>query len=546
MLRSTLLVLAVSLNNQIFFVSYTLYSLNKFNLEFVIMVDFFSLMFRRAVLIISRIVVLYSREYIFNEKFYLRFHVILLMFVFSIMLLIFSLNIISLILGWDSLGLTSYLLVIFYQSAKAANAGMLTALRNRVGDVFIIIRCAIRTIAESSNFFIINLFYIRPWKTCLFIIFLARITKRAQIPFSAWLPAAMAAPTPVSALVHSSTLVTAGVYLMIRFNGVFIAGVAIEACLWLGTLTILIAGMAALNEFDTKKIVALSTLRQLGLIISCLASSSFMVSYFHLITHAFIKAILFLSIGNLIHRSNDYQDIRKRRMLTSGFPISSSFILVANIGLAGTPFLAGFYSKDMWLEMFLIREINYVFLRLFFLRVFLTVAYRVRLMVFVIRKRNFLLPYTYIRDQSFVCLIRMGTLWVCTLICGNFLSWVLFKTSNLPVIRLVSKNVTIDIVSLRAILVLIMYIYGKKTDATWFSINLWGLPVFRGAILATIFLNIRRKFWVYVDQTRQIETFFFGLKTIAPTMDVSSVRSNLIWILKITLGCLLLVLILLY
>ena len=157
----------------------------------------------------------------------------------------------------------------------------------------------------------------------------------------------MAAPTPVSALVHSSTLVTAGVYLTFRFFYVFQINNIIEALLTIGTLTILIAGIAALKETDAKKIVALSTLSQLGLIISALGLCLHKIAFFHLITHAFIKAMLFISIGNLIHSSIDYQDIRKSRIIFNMFPMSRCFFFIGNLGLCGFPFLAGFYSKDL-------------------------------------------------------------------------------------------------------------------------------------------------------------------------------------------------------
>jgi len=143
------------------------------------------------------------------------------------------------------------------------------------------------------------------------VIILSACTKRAQMPFSAWLPAAMAAPTPVSALVHSSTLVTAGVYLLIRINILLVNLQLLEGLIFLGTCTILIAGGAAILEIDIKKIIALSTLSQLGVIIIVLGAGSPILSYFHLLSHAFFKAILFICAGLVIHNIKDYQDIRK-------------------------------------------------------------------------------------------------------------------------------------------------------------------------------------------------------------------------------------------
>merc|ERR1712141_217040 len=164
----------------------------------------------------------------------------------------------------------------------------------------------------------------------------AAITKRAQIPFSSWLPAAIAAPTPVSALVHSSTLVTAGVYLLIRMNLIII-------------------------EIDMKKIIALSTLRQLGIMMLILGMGNPILSFFHLLSHAFFKAILFICAGIVIHNIKDYQDIRKMGIGYSNINFCVSIILIANISLCGLPFLSGFYSKDLIIEILIIKGKNFFF-----------------------------------------------------------------------------------------------------------------------------------------------------------------------------------------
>merc|ERR1711872_1211591 len=150
----------------------------------------------------------------------------------------------------------------------------------------------------------------------IIILTLSACTKRAQIPFSAWLPAAIAAPTPVSALVHSSTLVTAGVYLIVRLNFVFSNSKSTNTLLFIGIMTILLAGAAAMFEIDIKKIIALSTLRQLGVIIIILGAIEPLLSFFHLLSHAYFKAILFMCAGMVIHNIKDYQDIRKIRIIS--------------------------------------------------------------------------------------------------------------------------------------------------------------------------------------------------------------------------------------
>merc|ERR1712203_525449 len=204
---------------------------------------------------------------------------------------------------------------------------------------------------------------------------LSASTKRAQIPFSAWLPAAIAAPTPVSALVHSSTLVTAGVYLIVRLNFVFSNSNSTNTLLFIGIITILLAGAAAIFEIDIKKIIALSTLRQLGVIIMILGAIEPLLSFFHLLSHAYFKAILFMCAGMVIHNIKDYQDIRKIRII----PLTFRVMTVANLSLCGLPFLSGFYSKDMILEVIIISNINLVIFILIIVATFFTVAYSCRM-----------------------------------------------------------------------------------------------------------------------------------------------------------------------
>lgn len=212
------------------------------------------------------------------------------------------------------------------------------------------------------------------------LVILAALTKRAQMPFSAWLPAAIAAPTPVSALVHSSTLVTAGVYLLIRFN--FILGLR-NFLFLIGTLTIFISGFGANFETDLKKIIALSTLRQLGLMIITLGLGYSEYAFFHLMTHAMFKSLLFLCAGVFIHSIGDLQDIRIMGGLAVSSPVTSFYFICSSMALCGFPFLSGFYSRDMILELFFITGINFFMLIVIFLSTMFTLTYSVRLLYFI-------------------------------------------------------------------------------------------------------------------------------------------------------------------
>lgn len=217
----------------------------------------------------------------------------------------------------------------------------------------------------------------------MLLLLVAASTKRAQVPFSAWLPAAIAAPTPVSSLVHSSTLVTAGVYLLFRFSEWLAYRACLPYLLTAGAFTIILAGITALKELDIKKIVALSTLSQLGLIMTAIGLGLYEIAYFHLLTHAFFKALLFIAVGNMIHLSRDFQDLRKISLIEFCFPVSLSFSLVANLRLCGLPFLAGFYSKDLVLELILLGPKSVGVSFLIFTAVALTVMYSVRFVFYI-------------------------------------------------------------------------------------------------------------------------------------------------------------------
>lgn len=271
--------------------------------------DWVRFSFGRVVLFISGSVLLFTSTYMGNDPFLPRFVFLVLLFVLSMCFLIFIPNLVTLLLGWDGLGLVSFLLVVYYQNHKSLGAGIITVLTNRIGDVIILLR--IGWFLSQGHWNV--LFLERDGLSCfiVFSIFVAGLTKRAQVPFSRWLPAAMAAPTPVSALVHSSTLVTAGVYLLVRFSDFLFELPWFRSCLLVvSVLTMLMAGIRANVERDIKKVIALSTLSQLGVIMFSLSLGIVELTLFHLYTHALFKAILFLCAGSVIHRCQHVQDFR--------------------------------------------------------------------------------------------------------------------------------------------------------------------------------------------------------------------------------------------
>nr|UGS80197.1 NADH dehydrogenase subunit 5 [Dagualachesilla anchicayaensis] len=388
--------------------------------------DWMSSSFMSFVFFISFTVVLYSISYMSSEKYMGMFIFLVFSFVISMGLLIISPNLISLLLGWDGLGLTSYCLVIYYQNIKSYNAGMLTAMSNRIGDVMILL-----SIAWMMNFGSWNYLFYFNYNKDLFIIIgvfimFAAMTKSAQIPFSSWLPAAMAAPTPVSALVHSSTLVTAGVYLLIRFNMIFDNFYIHMFMLIISVLTMFMSGLGAIFENDLKKIIALSTLSQLGLMISTLSLGMYTCSFFHLLTHALFKSLLFMCAGYIIHNMKDCQDIR-----FMGCVVNQSFLLsvnfnVSNLSLCGMPFLAGFYSKDMILEIILMNNMNLFIFILYFMATFFTVVYTFRLIYFSMINNFNLFSFYNFHSNDYMMIIMMSLMLMFVIFGGSFMSWLIF------------------------------------------------------------------------------------------------------------------------
>lgn len=378
--------------------------------------------------LISSVVIYYRKSYISSELNLNRFIILVLLFVFSIILLIISPNIIRIFLGWDGLGLVSYCLVIFYQNIKSYNAGILTALSNRIGDVIILIVVSWILNYGSWNYIFYLDFIKNDYRIIIIgrLIILAAITKRAQIPFSSWLPAAIAAPTPVSALVHSSTLVTAGVYLLIRFNVLLCEIFFIKILLLLSGLTIFIAGISANYEFDLKKIIALSTLRQLGLIIRILRIGFPDLAFFHLLTHAIFKALLFICAGAVIHIINDIQDIRFIGGISLYIPLTSLCLNISNLALCGIPFLAGFYSKDLILEIVRIRNLNIFIFFLYYVSTGLTIYYTLRLLIYLIINDYNLICIYNLYDEDYIILKRIFLLLFMRIIRGSILRWLIF------------------------------------------------------------------------------------------------------------------------
>lgn len=474
------------LNDLVYFIEWELLIIQSSIIVITFLFDWIRFLFISFVLFISSLVIFYRMEYIKDDLNINRFIYLVVIFVFSIIILIISPNLISILLGWDGLGLVSYCLVIYFQNTKSYNAGILTALSNRVGDVALLIAIAWILNYGSWNY----IFYIELIKNDLSIflisifVILAAMTKRAQIPFSSWLPAAIAAPTPVSALVHSSTLVTAGVYLLVRFNVLFVDSILRKLLLLIGGLTIFIAGIRANFEFDLKKIIALSTLSQLGLIIRILAIGFPKLAFFHLLTHALFKALLFICAGVIIHRIKNSQDIRDIGSLSFFIPFTTSCLNIANLALCGIPFLAGFYSKDLILEVVLLSNLNILSFFLYFFSTGLTVCYSFRLTYYSLSGEFNRRSLNCLNDESLTISKSMLTLLFIALIGGAILRWLLFSSIYVICLPIYFKNLTLLVCLIGGLFGYLLrkvsiFFLNKSLSSYIFSyvnISIWGIP----------------------------------------------------------------------
>nr|QDH82282.1 NADH dehydrogenase subunit 5 [Parapolybia nodosa] len=403
-------------NKMVIMMEFILMIMNSMNLSFVVYFDWISLMFIGLVLFISSFILMYSLIYMHEDFNIMRFFFILLMFVLSMIFLIICPNILGLLLGWDGLGLTSYCLVIYYQNWNSYNCGMVTVLLNRIGDVGILMMICLMINLGSWN----GMLY--EFNSFLFslLLLLSALTKSAQLPFSIWLPMAMAAPTPVSSLVHSSTLVTAGVYLLIRFNYLLIYNNISCLLLVIASSTMFMAGLMANFENDLKKIIALSTLSQLGLMMSILSLGKIDLGFFHLFIHALFKSLLFMCSGVFIHQMFNNQDIRFLGNLINYYPFVSIIFFVSSLSLCGFPFFSGYYSKDLIMEILLMSKMNYFSLFLLLMATLFTVSYSIRLLILVYF--NYFNKFNSVSTlkESNLMSISMVFLYLCSLMMGYF------------------------------------------------------------------------------------------------------------------------------
>ena len=309
------------------------------------------------VLIISSLVHVYSIGYMSHDPHNQRFFSYLSLFTFMMVILVTGDNFLVMFVGWEGVGVCSYLLVSFWFTRIAANQSSLAAFfTNRVGDCVLTVGM-FAILWSFGNVDYTTVFSLSPFYSESVIIFvgicllIGAMAKSSQVGLHVWLPMAMEGPTPVSALIHAATMVTAGVYLLMRASPLIeYSSTVLLLCLWVGAITTVFSSLIGLFQQDIKKVIAYSTMSQLGMMVIAIGLSSYTIALFHLINHAFYKGLLFLCAGAVIHAVADNQDFRKYGGLVSYLPLTYSLMLTASLSLVAFPFMTGFYSKDFILE----------------------------------------------------------------------------------------------------------------------------------------------------------------------------------------------------
>lgn len=430
-------------NSLTYFYIFTWFDLGLLSCKFSFQFDSVVNSMLLLVLGVSSLVHLFSSSYMSGDPHLPRFMGYLSLFTFFMVILVTSGNLVQLFIGWEGVGLCSYLLINFWFTRIQANKSAIKAMvLNKIGDIGVLLALSLlwkfsgslqyTSLFSISN--IINNSFIQ--ELCSFLLILGVIGKSAQIGLHTWLPDAMEGPTPVSALIHAATMVTAGVFLIIRLSPLFESTPSISILIvLLGSFTAFFSSTIGLTQNDFKKVIAYSTCSQLGYMVMICGFSQYNLGLFHLVNHGFFKALLFLSAGSIIHSILDEQDLRKAGSIIISLPFTYSCIFIGSLSLMGLPFLTGFYSKDLIIEMMYGSHILSFALWLGIVSASITAFYSFRLLyyTFLSEGQGFPKSTKSIHESDWSLLIPLFILGLLSIIIGYFLQYFIL-TDQFPII----------------------------------------------------------------------------------------------------------------
>ena len=474
----------------------------KISLNF--LYDQYFLVFLTVALIVTWSIMEFSYYYMSEDPKNTAFFRLLTIFLLKMLILTCSNSLFLIFLGWEGVGFLSFLLIRWWSTRRDARRSALEAvIYNRIGDIGLILFMALSVLIFNSWKLKEILFFNSEPQFAPFLIFglvLAAAGKSAQFGLHPWLPAAMEGPTPVSALLHSSTMVVAGVFLLVRTNDLIASSPMWQtAILLLGGTTAIFAASTAIAQNDIKKIIAYSTTRQLGLMVTSIGIGSPILAFFHICTHAFFKAMLFLCSGRVIHSLKDEQDLRKMGGLRNLLPVTSACLALGRLALMGTPFLAGFYSKDLILEATGAGIINMLGIVLSMAATLLTAAYSFRIVLFCFLSNPSISSFSPIGEEKPNLTKALLRLALGTIIAGWFFSTFVFKSPSFSVPEKIKRlPLIVTVLGTFLAISLLTFLVKTKTPSTqhksltlqWFFVDLaHTLITFSSFIFSLFFSN---------------------------------------------------------